>query len=363
MRKIILVLISVLIIANYSPANPIVPESLFAEVYFENNEWYLAIDNMLLEVYGIEDFENIQIFCNDGPLLLEPGFMPDFSQMYTILTNEHLINPVEIERTSDCITSFWDDPYFGYLEFTTLSWNDVLPSPVCSPFEGQALSIIMIPIEDMMYEWWLVKNNNPLTTGGSYNVYGSFEGYIYDQNNIPIPNARIQYIEPYYLQVPYNCFDTLITDNTGYFTISIPARNYYVSHVHKNNQQYFINEYVSIEPDSINFYEFTIDYIVGYQNFEIVKNFNIYNFPNPFVKQTEFVIDCKINQPLNNSHIRIRDMSGKVLSILPVSNLPDEKGQIKIKWLNSACLGAGHYIYSLYQDQDILATGKMIISE
>lgn len=359
MKKIVFFLVFMMLSSFNAPANPIMPESLFAEVYFENDDWYLVIDNNLLWSYGIEDFEFIQIFCTDGQLFLKPSFLPDSIHEITILTNDDLLSPVEINRSGDCITSFYDN-----FELTTLEWNDILPSPVCGPQAGQSLSIIMIPVEDMNYEWWLVKNNNPLINGGSLQTYGAFSGYVYDQNNIPVPDARIDYIEPYYIQVPYNCFDTLFTDNNGYFTIDgLPARNYYISNIIKNNQAYSVNEHISIEPNSVNFKVFTIDYIVGCQDSEINKNFEISIFPNPFRYKTNFIITCKKNQSLINAHIKICDIRGKLITILPVHNLPDINGQIKIKWSKSAGLKAGHYIYSLNQEQDILASGKMTICE
>lgn len=338
------------------------PESLIAEVYFENEEWFLVIDNMLLWSFGIEDFDSIHIYCNNGQLLLNPDFLPNLSQDFTILTNDNLLSPIEINRSHDTITSYWYDSYYGEFEFTTLIWSNILPSPVCGPLEGQSLSIIMIPVEDMMYEWWLVKNNNPLINGGSYQTKGTFSGYVFDLNNVPVANARINYIDPYYIQTPYNCFDTLITDNNGYFFIdNLPARNYHISNIIKNYQAFSVNEYISIEPNSVNFKEFTIDYIVGYQGLEINQEYKISCFPNPFINKTDFIIDCKKNQPLNNAHIKICNLGGKVITLIPINNLPDKNGQIRIKWSNSAGIREGNYIFSLHQEHDILATGKLII--
>jgi len=364
MKKFITLLILALLVSISASANPIMPESLIAEVYFENGEWYLAIDNELLLVYGIEDFENIQIFCNDGPLLLSPGFLPDFSQYFTILTNENLLTPVEIQRSGDYIVSNWYDPNYGLVEFTELIWNDNLPSPVCGPFEGQSLSVVLFPVSYEDYEWWLVKNNSPLISGGSYVTYGTFSGYVYDLNNIPVPNARIDYVESSYIQFPYNSFDTLLTNDTGYFTISnLPARNYHISNIYKDNQQFFVNEYISIEPDSINFYEFTIDYIVGQKDIETSEFYKVSNFPNPFNKSTVFLIEREGNLPLNDAYIEICNLDGKIVSILPVNNIPDINGKIKINWPNSSGFGVGNYIYSLHEGKNILTSGKMIISK
>ncbi|MEZ5198621.1 MAG: hypothetical protein R2764_20215 [Bacteroidales bacterium] len=364
MKKLVTFFAFMLIYINYSQSNPIMPESLIAEVYFENDDWYLAIDNELLFVYGIEDFENIQIFCNDGQLIFVNGFLPDLSVSYTIITNDNLINPVEIERSGDIITSSWYDPVNGNIGFTTLAWNDVLPSPVFGPLEGQSLSIVMIPVEEYIYEWWLVKNSNPYIFGWPDNTYGTFAGCVLDINHIPVPNARIDYIESYYIEFPYNVFDTLITNDTGYFSIPyMPARNYYITKIVKNNMAYFINDYISIEPDSVNFYEFNIDYIVGQPDVKTSENYKISNFPNPTNGNTEFVIDCKGNQPPDNAYIKINDINGKKLTVLPVSNPPDGNGQIKINWQNQSGLEVGNFIYTLIQGDDILATGKMMITK
>lgn len=296
--------------------------------------------------------------------MIEDGFLPDSTQGYTVLTNENLIQPINIQRSGDYLFSSYNHPQYGYIEFTELIWNDNLPSPVCGPFDGQSLSVIMIPVGEYTYDWWLVKNNNPFINGWPNQTNGTFSGYVYDQNYIPVSNARIDYIDSYIIQFPYNGFDTLTTNNTGYFSIPImPARNYYISNIFKNNQPYIINQYVSIEPDSVNFYEFTIDYIVGYQELEANKEIEILNLPNPFSKTTEFIIRLKENQYLDNAQIKIFDLEGKTISLLSITGLPVINGQIKIKWLISSRLSAGQYIYSLMDDHNILATGKMTISK
>ena len=48
MKKLLIFLLLFLFMAIYTQANPIMPESLFSEVYFENNDWYLVIDHEIL---------------------------------------------------------------------------------------------------------------------------------------------------------------------------------------------------------------------------------------------------------------------------------------------------------------------------
>lgn len=364
MKKQILSLVATLIFSIYSFSNPIMPESIIAEVYFENDEWFLLIDNEFLWIYEIENFENLQIYCSNGLLDIKDDFLPDSTQMFTILTNDDLYTPIEILKTGDFLQSFLTNSIYGTIEFTYLEWNDVLPSPVCGPSEGQSLSIIGILVGEYDYEWWLVKNSAPLINGGggSYSEFGSFSGYIYDQNNVPVEGATIQYIDPFYQQQFWTYFDTLITDNNGYFELEyLPARNYFISHIYLDNQQFEIEEYVSIEPESLNFNEYVIDYTVGYQNEKDIQDIEINNYPNPFFKTTQFIINTGNKINLDDVSIYIYDLNGRIVSIAPVRSISGIDDRITCFWNNSTNLPSGNYIYHLLQNENVLAFNKMTI--
>lgn len=339
----------------YPAANPIMLESLFLEVYFEDEKWFLVIDNYMLDPTDYT-FEGIYITCNDGPLYIKDDFLPDPTQSITILSNECLYTPVEIPRAGDSIHSYMDNSW-GYFEFTTLVWNDTLPSPVCGPLEGQSLVITMVYKTFEITEWWLVKND--LST---WNHHGSFAGYVLDLYNNPVADALIHYIDDEYIDNPYNQFDALWTNDLGYFEIDdLPARNYTVSKISKDSQSFFPNEIISIEPGE-NYHEFTIDYIVGTGDKAHQKGTQVTNFPNPFERTTIFEIDLEPGRSVSQAYLKILDLNGRTVSIKPLPINYQNPGKLSFNWTKPGHLASGEYLYVLCLDGKYEAQGKMIIT-
>jgi len=77
------------------------------------------------------------------------------------------------------------------------------------------------------------------------------------------------------------------------------------------------------------------------------------NFPNPFNQST--VINYFLPQIFNSARIVIADTSGRAVKQIPVS----ETGSITIE---AGLLSAGTYLYSLYVDDTIADTKKMVIT-
>jgi len=366
MKNQLLLLVLASFVSLHILGNPIIPESLFAEIYFENEEWFLLIDNMCLESYDIENFDNIHITSSDGVLLLSESFLPEFQQSYTILTNEDLVSPVDISKENGWISSYCNHPDFGTIYFTYLKWGDNLNDPVKGPYEGQSLIVNYYYHDDFELEGWLLKNNDPIINGGySYTTWGSLAGYVFDVNNVPVPHVFIEYLDAGYLNCPLNPFDSVFTNDSGYFEIYfLPARNYHICKLYKENLLFNVDEYLSIEPDSCTYLDFYIDYSVGIADREqALKNkIEIYNKPNPFHYKTEFVLNFPDVEIPQNLSIIMTGLNGSIKIIIPVETPASIENIIATEWENSLNLTPGQYLYSLTDGKNTLASGKMMIS-
>ncbi len=357
-NQLILCLLTLLISVNLA-ANPIVPENLIAEIYFEDEEWYIALDNMFIEFWGIADFEEVVITCNAGQLMIKDDFLPNLQQNYTILSNEDLYVPIQINRGGDIITTDLES-----FELTTFEWNDQLPSPVCGPFPGQGLYVWPVMISDWEMEYWLVKNDNPVTVSagiGNLECVATFEGYVLDLNANPVANANIFYIGQSYIQYPYNQFDELWTDDAGYFEIGfLPARNYIIQKIKKATSTFYLDTVLSLEP-GINYHEFIIDYNVGLTESDAPALASVRNFPNPFQDRTIFRISLPPDKKNVKGHITICSLDGTTTSLLPLRDISPKSGAHQIEWARPGGLSAGEYLYYLNLDGRNEARGKMMV--
>lgn len=364
MKKHFLAICAGILLAGTLAANPISIQSLIRQIMFdEDDNWSIVIENMLINNIDPEDFDEVvHISCNAGPLVFKEDFLPDLTQSTTVITNEDLVYALDIPRAGDSVLSYMDDGWFN-IEFMTMNWNDTLPSPVFGPLEGQALSLTFFQTTMEDTEWWIVKDGTPSTNYGlgDCDCYGTFTGHVYDLVGNPVPGATIHYIDESYIEFPYNPFDELITDNEGFFTIEdLPARNYYILRITKPGKSFFIEEYIPIEPGN-NMYDFTIDYLIGDFEQEATTGISISNFPNPFDHSTVFEIRTVNPNSLKGAVLLITDMTGKTLAVIPLGNISIGDGTGKLKWRRPDGLAPGNYLYTLIQDNQPEAWGKMTI--
>ena len=368
MKRLLFCLITTILLSIPALSNPIMPESLIAEVYFEEDEWFLLIDNDLLIIYGIEDFQNISICSKNGYFIFKDDFLPDFTQN-TIVTNDALEVPVELDKVQDYLFSaYFNTITSEYIEFTELSWSDYPGEFVGGPNEGQSLIITAIYGWPYSYdiEWWLVKNNDPLLLGGGWDIYGQFQGYLFDENSNPVADAEISYISSYYQQIPGIKFQHLITNENGYFFHEqMYAKNWHITGVIKDSIVYPMDIYISIEPDEVLTMDLSVDLTTGIPNRDNTKLATIGNYPNPFNGKTTFTINYKGYPGFENGYINISDLSGRTISIVPLSRSNFTNNQCEMVWQSDKGSGmpAGNYLYSLIIDGSKVATGKMIINE
>jgi hypothetical protein len=333
------------------------PEALIVEVYFEDDEWYAVVDCFLMELLGIDTFQEIAIYCSDGPFIFKEDFLPDFTTYTTIITNDALEYPRELNPENDFIYVNWS----GGFNFMNLEWGSTPDAPVSGPGEGQALVVAFVWGDEYYnYTFWLVKANEPSYLPTQSVIKGVFSGYILDQNNAPIPNAEIRYVSEYLMQATYN-FPPLITDETGYFcNDNLFARNYHLYKIVIDGADYEFDEYVAIEPDEINSYTYTMDFTRVTENPD--PSFaRLINYPNPFSTQTVFTAELPAGLANCDLTLKISDVLGKVVSIVIIDSKTIGDNKLTLNWENDIPLKPGNYFVSVTADGAILATQKISI--
>jgi hypothetical protein len=357
MKRILFVFFLVLSVSLRPNANPIFPESLVMEVYFEGDEWFIVVDNFVLEMFDVETFQEVEMFSGSGLFVFKEDFLPDFANYYTVITQDALVYPHQVSRVSDHISTY---VYGGY-PLMDLAWGTSPTSPVKGPFEGQSLVLVFV-YEDNNYDplFWLCKASVPYFTGGNGTVSGTFDGYLFDQNSNPVANAEIKYVPDELTNPPY-FFPPLTTDQSGYFfKQEMPARNYHLHQVVIDGVDYDFDEYISIEPDSVNSYNFNM---VITQVPDLLRSgtVKITNSPNPFSDKTVFNIDLDEKQHFQNMNLIISDMAGRILSVIPLNGFVSNDQKMKFSWENNHQLPSGSYLISLSDSGKTISTCKMTI--
>jgi len=342
-----------------SYSNPITPEALINGVYFEGDEWYAVVDCFLMEMLGITTFQEVGIYCDNGPFIFKEDFLPDFNTYTTVITNDALQYPLELNPEQDHIYIDWN----GGFQFMDLSWGDSPSAVVSGPGEGQALEVAYVwGDENWDYTFWLVKANEPCVLSWDCIYKGMFSGFVVDQNEQPIPNAEIRYVSPYLMQATYT-FPALITNDSGYFCHDhLFARNYHIYEIVVDGIEYEYDEYVSIEPGQTNTYTFNMDFTLLPENPNPSFAY-ITNYPNPFSSQTTFRISLPTGSYMSDLELTISDMLGRVVASLDIDSNSIGEGNINMTWKNDLSLGSGNYIALLTSNGAVLATNKITINK
>lgn len=334
-------------------SNPIPPPSLIVEVYFEDGEWVLVVDNMYMWAYGLENFEDVEIFSSSGFSYVNPDVVPNPEDWVTLLTVDDLTQSLEIDPVEDHVGAWvWG----GYI-LCDLEWGPDPDDIVSGPEPWQSIVISYVAASpDWDYIFWPLK-------GASHNCYvtgcskkGVFTGIVTDQYGTPIQSAEICYLPDGLLFSDYG-FSHIITDTSGHYSHNyMHARNYHIEKIMFDDAEYPVNEYISIEPNGILNLDFTI-YTTQTEKPVLNNETIISNFPNPCKESTTFIINLQKNIASEVS-LEICDITGKVMAYLEADPKIREQS---IYWNPGTSLQPGQYLVLLKTGQEILASHKIIV--
>ena len=338
-------------------SNPIPPPSLIVEVYFDNGEWVLVVDNIYMMAWGIEDFEGVEIFSSNGYAYINPDVVPDPDEWVTLLTADDLTQPLEIDPVEDHVGAWVS----GGFTLCDLEWgpdpDDVVSGP--EPWQSIVISYVASTPE-WNYMFW------PLM-GASHNCYatacakhGVFTGYVTDQYNNPVPGGEICYLPDELLFSEFG-FYHIITDASGqYLHPYMPARNYHIEKIMFDDAEYPVDEFISIEPNDTLNLDFTI-YLTDINTVANTNKASIRNFPNPFSNVTSFSGCIPDHTPGEVCAIEIVNIAGKIVAIINISSNTWGSGGFSTDWNAGAHLAKGTYFARLKTGKEMIATTKITI--
>jgi len=336
-------MIILVFLAIFLRANPIVPVCL-SELYFDDGNW-------ILEIYDY--YQGFELYNLDGCYLatstdsayFNTGI--NFNENGVFIVDEFdLQSSLAINPSSDTIMLggveiyFYDEISFG---------NNINP-----PTTGQSLARIALdggPPMGITF-FLLAKENQPTIGSDPFSVssYGTFTGYVYDSFMNPLENVQLEYSPGLGYGTP-----EITTNEDGHFNANLPGMNYELN-IHLA-ALVSMDSTVSIEPDSMNYYEFIFEnYVVGVEEPEVVipsHDYHLSNHPNPFNPST--AISFSVAQTSSFVTVEIYNSKGQKVDELQIPNV-----QSSITW-EADNFPSGVYLYKLIVDGKELAVNKMLL--
>ena len=331
-------------------ANPIIPGINITEFRFTANGWQME----LFSGYMIEpsNLDSCQIVCSAGNSFFQTG-IEYIEGTYLVVTDDDIVTPLPINANGDFVNLLYYQEIGSSFDFGTL--NDM----VLAPNNDQSLRSVGLSINAVDTYYVFAKDNTPSMgeqdDGEGYK--GIFHGYVYDSLMNPVENVVIDHT-PDCISIP-----DIITDNNGYFEIELYAFNYNC-HIHLGSLA-SMDSIISIEPDSLNYYEFVFENYVSSDDHEISlpsSYYNLSNYPNPFNPNTE--ISFSVPQTSQFVTIEIFNSRGQIIKTIKIPNSSSQNPN-QITWDGTNETGkqvpSGVYLYKLVAGGKELAANKMLL--
>jgi len=343
--KTIIILV-LLILTGLLLANPIVVGPYISEIYFDEMGWSIELFNMMTE----DNLDNCKLSSNADESYFLPG-IPFPQETYIVVTQDDLQTSLVIDDQGDYVTSYYMDDEVSWCTFGTLQ------TMVLAPTDGQSLR--EIGFWDDMTSLYIrfCKDNTPSmgAINDTTNYKGIFCGYVYDSQLNPVQNVEIDY-QPRDFNTP-----SIYTNENGYFEKEMYAMNFYCNiHLFALAS---MDSTVSIEPDSMNYYEFVFENYVLSDDHEIslpTSFYHLSNHPNPFNPSTEIsfsVTQNAVSGSDGSSFVTVEIYNSKGQKIDELS-VPD--GQFSITW-EADNFPSGVYLYKLIVGGKEAACNKMLL--
>ena len=357
----------IIIFLSLSPSfltlsNPIIPPPVVFEIYFGPWSWEIEIQNNQYYSY-IENFDDLWLVGQFDTARFEPGhsFLPGVIE---IATQFDMLTPMTIQQSGDYVKLYYiSGNYSEYLG--GIGWGS-FSSEVTAPVGEQSIALQMFNLDENDWGSWNAKeqphtiNSNP----GHIIKRTSFSGYVWDQNDAPMPNIYLDYCwddEYYYGSSP--TVPLINTNSDGYFhTDNMYSRKYHINFRIGEFYGPSIGETnVYLEIDSANYFEFKLDTLLTgiHEVKPSLPGYSIFNQPNPVTSQTTFVVETGDPHPDQKGVIKIYNETGFIVDIIPV-NLNSQRQEI-IYSFDDKFLSTGVYIYNLEVRNNRVGSGKLIL--
>lgn len=371
MKKLTILFTACLICSSLN-ANPImVPlPPIINEIYFDTNQnWTIELNTLYWDNL---DFNYITIETSSGSSGFIPGIIPTDS--VTLINQSNLITPLFIDPNGDYIKFFGIDNYiksefyfyFGNIQYSYISPLNDAQSYVTKVYDGY-----------MAHFYYLIKETNPSIGcfNNPYPVPGIFTGQIVDHDSIPLTDVKIDCKVTSYNYETHPIYDPFTYGHNLYYDLQIHAdaggnfynnalfaRDYDLMFYSKDgNYQYDTTIRISIEPDSINYFNFVLDTTRIYVgiNQPWLPDCKINVYPNPVFDNTTISFDIGNDILGKNAIIKIFTSSGNLIKIIPIpNNRITSESNIRFDFSKFA---AGNYYCNLEIDGFKVASNKIVV--
>ncbi|MFO7897041.1 MAG: FlgD immunoglobulin-like domain containing protein [Candidatus Cloacimonadales bacterium] len=213
----------------------------------------------------------------------------------------------------------------------------------------------------------LVTENQPSLGSNPFTVssYGTFAGYVFDAEQNPVADVLL---EPNFYPGPNR--EPITTDATGHFAAELPGKNYSF-YIHLDYLASITDTTITIEPDSLNYYEFVFADYVSSADDQLENPATAYqlsNFPNPIylpttgrAAVTEFKILWDDTNSAAKAEIVIFNSKGQKVKTLSLA----ASNQASLTWDGRDRAGdicpAGVYFSKLIVEKQEVANSKMLL--
>ncbi|HOZ30227.1 MAG TPA: T9SS type A sorting domain-containing protein [Bacteroidales bacterium] len=357
--------------------NPISLPPVMSEFYLVNeSEWFLEI--YIDPMYGdyFQDtytLDGLMISSSSGSSIVKDGISINVGEII-ILTQDSMQNSVQFERNGD----FLEIENFNVGIGETYKFGDVQYSQISALAEGQSLINYQytcyythgeMPFHDII-EYRLIKENSPnigfeTAPFTPVSCNGLFCGIVLDGSDNPVSGIMLGYE----CNAPENICDHVtnctITDENGHFSVDELSCMHHIDIFYFNFESIvYADSTINIEPDTDNYFEFHLDTIFSEkQSISINPMLTFEAFPNPTDNEISFNIQFINNRFPNHVLIKIYNLSGEIVKIIPVK---DNLGNTTtVTWdcnRQNMSICSGQYICKLEFDGKIQAETKLIIT-
>ncbi len=360
MKKVLFVVLFVLSF-GITNANPLPSPPIISEIYLDSANWFLELNFNSNNTFG----DSIRIFSKTDTANLA---INNWIGQVVILTQDSLLNTFQINRIGDIIEIQMYSPPNTWYTTDVVCWgnctcNTYYKCNVNAPLSGQSLVMQEIQYGGSPVDYWLVKDNSPSLGTNIYQATsrGTFCGYVNDHLGNPFSNIMLKYYNLAGQGIP-----PVFTNNSGYFNNDyIFARNYNITFWNYSSSNLLIDTTISItiEPDSINYYEFILDTLLtGIEVTACKKEFSLSAFPNPTTGETTISFEIPTGVHYSKALLKMYNSNGEIISIIPVST-SSKKEKYSVNWNMDTEIPSGMYLYKLELDGIKVASSKIILSK
>ena len=330
--------VNINLFANIAP-----PQAYISEIYIDSlNNWYIELvfpekpDEFLDSLFIETSSGTFKILNYKSIKESSEGWFP----YLVVLSKENIKDSLTLNRSNDFVS------IKSFLRNMELKDELIFGDRTGSDFNKLEIGCSIAHIKNFNGHSGYYSLDNSPTIGKNNDVYGvsgTIKGYLYNENNEPIPNSVIR-----------GFIGNLETDENGFFLGEVLSRTYQLDtfRIRENTayKKYIYKcDTINITPDLTINKDLYLFSVVNYNPYYeiVVTEFDLNVYPNPFDEYLRVLIDIPSTTKLNNSLFSIYNSSGKLITS---QKLITNRSIITFTNEDFENQGSGIYFYTLIID-------------